>query len=156
MRLRTIEQRFGDRVLIERRSFALRPSPDPTAQFRGTRREATWRRIAAMVKPDGINWKLWERDDYPNWSLPALEAASAAGLRTATLSPAYGGAGIDSLTTARVVEELGRADLGVSVVIAQTLKIAQTLQQAASPEQRDRFVPKFANTILSPSAVKAF
>jgi len=42
------------------------------------------------------------------------------------------------------VEELGGADLGVSVVIAQTLKIAQTLQLAASPEQRDRFLPAFA------------
>jgi len=89
-----------------------------------------------------------ELDARPNpedcFSWEIVEAASAAGLRTATLSPEYGGAGIDSLTTARVVEELGRADLGVSVVIAQTLKIAQTLQQAASPEQRDRFVPKFA------------
>ena len=81
-------------------------------------------------------------EDCFSWEI--VEAASAAGLRTATLSPEHGGAGIDSLTTARVVEELGRADLGVSVVIAQTLKIAQTLQQAASPEQRDRFVPKFA------------
>jgi alkylation response protein AidB-like acyl-CoA dehydrogenase len=81
-------------------------------------------------------------EDCFSWEI--VEAASAAGLRTATLGPEYGGAGIDSLTTARVVEELGRADLGVSVFIAQTLKIAQTLQQAASPEQRDRFVPKFA------------
>ena len=35
-----------------------------------------------MVKPDGINWKLWERDDYPNWSLPALEAAKCAALQS--------------------------------------------------------------------------
>jgi predicted DsbA family dithiol-disulfide isomerase len=34
-----------------------------------------------MVKPDGINWKLWERDDYPHWSLPALEAAKCAALQ---------------------------------------------------------------------------
>ncbi len=89
-----------------------------------------------------------ELDARPNpedcFSWEIVEAASAAGLRTATLSAEYGGAGIDSLTTARVVEELGRADLGVSVVLAQTLKIAQTLQQAASLEQRDRFLPRFA------------
>lgn len=35
-----------------------------------------------MVKPDGINWKMWERDDYPNWSLPALEAAKCAALQS--------------------------------------------------------------------------
>jgi len=34
-----------------------------------------------MVKPDGIDWQLWERDDYPNWSLPALEAAKCAALQ---------------------------------------------------------------------------
>ena len=81
-------------------------------------------------------------EDCFSWEI--VEAASAAGLRTATLGPDYGGAGIDSLTTARVVEEIGRSDLGVSVVLAQTLKIAQTLQQAASEEQRERLLPKFA------------
>jgi alkylation response protein AidB-like acyl-CoA dehydrogenase len=89
-----------------------------------------------------------ELDARPNpedcFSWDIVEAASAAGLRTATLAPQYGGAGIDCLTTAQVVEELGKADLGVSVVVAQNLKIAQTLQQATSPEQRDRFLPEFA------------
>jgi len=104
--------------------------------------------VAARFGAEVVAPVAAELDARPNpedcFSWDIVEAASAAGLRTATLSPEHGGAGIDSLTTARVVEELGRADLGVSVVIAQTLKIAQTLQQAASPEQRDRFVPKFA------------
>jgi len=80
---------------------------------------------------DGFSWEI-------------VEAASDSGLRTATLAPEYGGAGIDSLTTAKLVEELGKADLGVSVVIAQCLKIAQTLQAAATPEQGERFLPAFA------------
>ncbi len=57
----------------------------------------------------------------------------------------YGGAGIDSLTTAMIIEELGRFDVGVSVVLAQTLKIAQTLQAAATPGQRERFIPDYAS-----------
>src|SRR5207249_8052248 len=76
-------ERYGEQLQIERRAFPQRPGPQATTPFRGTRREATWRRIAAMVKPDGINWKLWERDDYPNWSLPALEAAKCAALQNA-------------------------------------------------------------------------
>jgi alkylation response protein AidB-like acyl-CoA dehydrogenase len=104
--------------------------------------------VAARFGAEVVAPVAAELDARPNpedcFSWEIVDAASAAGLRTATLSPEHGGAGIDSLTTARVVEELGRADLGVSVVIAQTLKIAQTLQHAASPEQRDRFVPKFA------------
>ena len=77
-----MQERYGEQLQIERRAFPLRPAPQATTPFRGTRREATWRRIAAMVKPDGIDWKLWERDDYPNWSLPALEAAKCAALQS--------------------------------------------------------------------------
>ncbi|MDH3398590.1 MAG: acyl-CoA dehydrogenase family protein, partial [Acidimicrobiia bacterium] len=71
-------------------------------------------------------------EDCFSWDI--VEKADAAGIRTATLSGEYGGAGIDSLTTAMVIEELAKADLGVSVIFAQTLKIAQTLQGAATPE----------------------
>ena len=64
--------------MIERRSFALRPSPDPTSQFRGTRREQGWQRAARLAAPDGVVFKMWERDDFPNWSIPALAAAKSA------------------------------------------------------------------------------
>jgi predicted DsbA family dithiol-disulfide isomerase len=65
-------------VLIERRSFALRPSPDPSATFKGTYREQGWQRAARLSAPDGVQFKMWERDDFPTWSLPALEAAKCA------------------------------------------------------------------------------
>lgn len=77
-----------------------------------------------------------------SWDI--VEKADAAGIRTATLAKEYGGAGIDSLTTAMIIEELGKFDLGVSVVLAQTLKIAQTLQAAATPDQQERFIPDYA------------
>ncbi len=35
-----------------------------------------------MIEPEGIAWNIWDRDDYPNWSLPALEAAKCAGLQS--------------------------------------------------------------------------
>ncbi len=82
-------------------------------------------------------------EDCFSWEI--VERADAAGIRTATLAEEYGGAGVDSLTTAMIIEELAKADLGVSVVIAQTLKIAQTLQQAASESQRGRYLPAFAD-----------
>lgn len=89
-----------------------------------------------------------ELDARPNpedcFSWKIVEAASAAGLRTATLAHEYGGAGVDSLTAAMIIEELAGADLGVSVVIAQTLKITQTLQRAATEEQRARYLPTIA------------
>lgn len=35
-----------------------------------------------MVEADGIAWKMWQREEYPNWSLPALEAAKCAALQS--------------------------------------------------------------------------
>jgi len=64
--------------MIERRSFALRPSPDPTAKFRGTYREQGWQRAARLAAPDGVKFTMWERDDFPTWSIPALAAAKCA------------------------------------------------------------------------------
>ena len=78
MRLRKLEERFGDRLLIERRSFALRPAPDPSAKFRGTRREQGWQRAARLAAPDGVVFTMWQRDDFPTWSIPALAAAKCA------------------------------------------------------------------------------
>ena len=37
-----------------------------------------------MIEPEGIAWNIWNRDDYPNWSLPALEAAKCAALQSQT------------------------------------------------------------------------
>ncbi len=89
-----------------------------------------------------------ELDRRPNpedcFSWEIVEAASRAGIRTLTLCREFGGAAIDALTTAMVIEELARGDLGVSVVFAQTLKIAQTLQRACTPEQAAKFLASFA------------
>lgn len=73
-----MQERFGDRIRIESRAFPLRPGPDPSVRFRGTYREAAWQRIASMVEAEGIAWQMWPREDFPNWSLPALEAAKCA------------------------------------------------------------------------------
>jgi predicted DsbA family dithiol-disulfide isomerase len=76
-----LKERFGERVRIESRAFPLRPGPDPSVRFRGTYREAAWQRIASMVEAEGIRWQMWQREEFPNWSLPALEAAKCAALQ---------------------------------------------------------------------------
>jgi alkylation response protein AidB-like acyl-CoA dehydrogenase len=79
-------------------------------------------------------------EDCFSWDI--VEAGSDRGLRTLTLLPEFGGAGADCLTTAMVVEELAKGDMGVSVVFAQTLKLIQSFQAAATQDQRARFLPK--------------
>ncbi len=78
-------------------------------------------------------------EDAFSWDI--VDKGSACGLRTLTLMPKYGGAGADCVTTAMVVEELAKGDMGVSVVFAQTLKLIQALQGAATEEQRARLLP---------------
>ena len=83
-------------------------------------------------------------DPAGGYSPEIVEKAHQMGIRTLTLDEEWGGVGADSLTTAMVIEELSRGDLGVSVIFAQTLKIAQIMQKALNPEQRARVLPSFA------------
>ena len=84
-------------------------------------------------------------DPEKSYSWEIVEKAHEVGIRTMTLDEKWGGLGTDSLTTAMVIEELGKGDLGVSVIMAQTLKIAQIMQKALNDEQRARVLPAFAN-----------
>ena len=83
-------------------------------------------------------------DPEKSFSWEIVEKADAAGIRTMTLDEKWGGLGTDSLTTSMVIEELGKGDIGVSVIMAQTLKIAQIMQNALNDEQQARVLPKFA------------
>ena len=71
-----------------------------------------------------------DHNDCFQWDI--IEKLSKAGFRTLTLAEKYGGPGLDSLTTAIVCEELAVGDLGISVIIAQTVKIVQMIQWVAS------------------------
>ncbi len=75
MRLRRLKNELGDRLTIQWKAFPLRAVPDSAATFKGTYREEAWKRCQAQAASDGIVYTLWSRQDYPQWSLPALEAA---------------------------------------------------------------------------------
>ena len=72
---------MGARLIIDWKAFPLRAAPDPSAKFKGTYREEAWKRCAAMAEPDGLVYRMWSREDYPDWSLPALEAAKCVALQ---------------------------------------------------------------------------
>lgn len=82
-------------------------------------------------------------EDSFSWDI--VEAADAAGIRCLTLPEEFGGIEADHVTTAMVVEELARADMGVSVFMAQTLKIGRTLIEACNDDQRSRFMRDYAD-----------
>jgi alkylation response protein AidB-like acyl-CoA dehydrogenase len=84
-----------------------------------------------------------QKDPEDSFSWDIVEAADKFGLRTMTLSEEYGGMSADLLTTSMVVEELGRGDLGTSVVFAQTLKIAKFMENVFSDDQKARVLTAF-------------
>jgi predicted DsbA family dithiol-disulfide isomerase len=82
VRLRAIEDEFGDAVEISWRSFLLRPRPEPRSmeQFRAFTR--SWLRPAAEA--DAGTFRVWSSDEGPpSHSLPPQLVAKAA----ATLGP---------------------------------------------------------------------
>jgi predicted DsbA family dithiol-disulfide isomerase len=81
VRLRELRASSGGRLDIRWRAFPLRPTPDPDATFKGTYREAAWARCRDLARDTGVEYRMWERPDYPAWSLPALDAAKCVALQ---------------------------------------------------------------------------
>ena len=89
--------------------------------------ETVRRFVAEVVSPVAAELDRREKpEDCFSWDI--VEKSDAAGIRTMTLAEEHGGIGAGSLTTAMVIEELAKGDMGVAVVMAQTLKLAQILQ----------------------------
>jgi predicted DsbA family dithiol-disulfide isomerase len=40
--------------------------------------ENAWRRISAMAEDVGLSYRMWDKDEFPRWSMPGLEAGVAA------------------------------------------------------------------------------
>ena len=77
VRLQKIKERFGDRVSIRWHPFALQLA-DLLFRFQGSYVEGAWRRISAMVASEGLEYRMWDKDEFPRWSMPGLEAGIAA------------------------------------------------------------------------------
>jgi alkylation response protein AidB-like acyl-CoA dehydrogenase len=78
-----------------------------------------------------------------SWKL--VEAANERGLRLAPLPVEFGGGGTDFLTSAVMLEEIAAADMGVSVVLAQTWKFAQLLMELGTADQHRRWLRRLAD-----------
>jgi alkylation response protein AidB-like acyl-CoA dehydrogenase len=83
------------------------------------------------------------RDPTDCFSWEIVEQGSQLGLRTLTLAPEHGGAGLDLPQLAQVVLELAQADAGVAALFAQTNMLWRVIEGAATDEQRARWLPRF-------------
>lgn len=99
--------------------------------------------VAQEIKPIALKAARLEAGDR---RLPPeiFDKASQMGLRTLALSEALGGAGVDSLTSCIVTEELAAGDVDFATVLAETSTLGHKLfDRAMTPEQRARFLPQF-------------
>jgi alkylation response protein AidB-like acyl-CoA dehydrogenase len=81
--------------------------------------------------------------DVFSWDI--VRKGSALGLRTLAVPEEYGGAGADRVTQVLVMEELSRADAGISKTFSQNWKWTPILTQLMTPDQRHHFLPLFTD-----------
>ena len=84
-----------------------------------------------------------EHDDiYPT---EMVEQMRELGLFGATVDPEYGGLGLSATTYARVVQTVSEVWMSLSGIFNSHLIMAQIVQRHGTPEQKARYLPKFAS-----------
>lgn len=105
-----------------------------------------WRDVARAYAHEVVAPRAAELDAQVDpaaaFSWELVEAASEFGLRVAPLPAEFGGGGTDFLTNAVMLEEIAAADLGVSVILAQTWKFVQLLMELGTPDQHKRWLQR--------------
>lgn len=108
-----------------------------------------WRDLARAFAREAVAPRAPELDARPDpaeaFSWELVDAASEYGLRLAPLPADFGGGGTDFLTNAVMLEEIAAADLGTSVVLAQTWKFAQLVMELGTPDQHQRWLRRLAD-----------
>jgi alkylation response protein AidB-like acyl-CoA dehydrogenase len=85
---------------------------------------------------------LEHADEYPHALVARMRAL---GLFGALVPPAYGGLGLDSVTYARVIEELCRGWMSLAGVINSHTMLTLIVLHHGTDEQRRRFLPRLAS-----------
>ncbi len=84
-----------------------------------------------------------EHDDiYP---VEIVEQMKALGLFGATISAEYGGLGLSTATYAKIVELVSTVWMSLSGIFNSHLIMAAAVQRFGTPEQKGRFLPRFAS-----------
>jgi alkylation response protein AidB-like acyl-CoA dehydrogenase len=83
-----------------------------------------------------------ERNDlYPT---EIVEKMKAIGLFGCTILPEHGGLGLSTTTYAKIIELISAVWMSVSGIINSHLIMAMVVQRNGTPEQKERFLPRFA------------
>lgn len=87
-----------------------------------------------------------ERDEYEIYPKEAIKKLGELGFMGVTVPPEYGGAGLDMISYAIVVEELARVDAACSIVLSvNNSLVCYPLELFATHEQKLRFLKPLAS-----------
>lgn len=86
--------------------------------------------------------KLEHDDIYPE---EIVEQMKALGLFGATISTEYGGLGLSTTTYAKIVELVSTVWMSLSGIFNSHLIMAAAVQRFGTPEQKRKFLPRFAS-----------
>ncbi len=84
-----------------------------------------------------------EHDDV--WPAGIVEKMQAMGLFGCIIGEEYGGLGLSAATYARIIENISVVWMSLSGIINSHLIMAAAVQRAGTPEQKNRYLPRFAS-----------
>ncbi|MGI9387217.1 MAG: acyl-CoA dehydrogenase family protein, partial [Methyloligellaceae bacterium] len=85
---------------------------------------------------------LEARDEYPQ---EIADKMADMGLFGTTISTAYGGLGLSSVTFAKIMEEIASVWMSVGGIIGAHLVMARAVEYFGSDEMKQTYLPKFAS-----------
>ena len=97
------------------------------------------------IKPIALERDRMTLRDADVFSWDIVKKGSALGLRTLAVPQEHGGGGADRVTQVLVMEEMSRADAGISKTFSQNWKWTPILTQLMTPDQRNHFLPLFVD-----------
>ena len=95
--------------------------------------------VAAVVIPGASEYE--HADEYPE---PFVEQMKAFGLFGARIAPEHGGLGLDTVTYARLMEELAYGWMSLAGVLNTHMIAANLIERFGTAEQRARWLPGMA------------
>ena len=84
-----------------------------------------------------------EHDDI--WPAGIVEKMQTMGLFGCIIEEQYGGLGLSTSTYARIIEKISEVWMSVSGIINSHLIMSAAVQRSGTPEQKQRYLPRFAS-----------
>ena len=84
-----------------------------------------------------------EHDDI--WPAEIVGKMKTMGLFGCIIEEQYGGLGLSTSTYARIIEKISEVWMSVAGIINSHLIMSAAVQRSGTPEQKQRFLPRFAS-----------